>query len=41
VILGVMFLAGAVLTFALSFVVKPESRWRALAGLDDDTLKSI
>jgi len=40
VILGVMFLAGARLTFGLSFVVKPESGWRAMAGLDDETLKS-
>jgi hypothetical protein len=41
VLIGVTFLAAAVLIFALSFVVRPESRWRALAGLDDDTLKSL
>jgi anti-sigma factor RsiW len=41
VLLGVCFLAGAVVTFVSSFYVKPESRWRALVGLDDETLKSL
>ena len=41
VLLGVCFLAGAVVTFVLSFYVKPESPWRGLVGLDDETLKSL
>ena len=41
VVIGVCFLAGAVLCFAASFFVTPESRWRALVGLDDETLKSV
>jgi hypothetical protein len=41
VLLGVFFLAGAAVTFVLSFFVKPESPWRAVVGLDDETLKSL
>jgi hypothetical protein len=41
VLLGVCFLAGAAVTFVLSFFVKPESPWRAVVGLDDETLKSL
>ena len=39
-ILGVCFGIGAAVTFALSFRIKPDSWWRGLAGLDDETLKS-
>jgi hypothetical protein len=38
---GVIFVAGAVVCFVASFFVKPESPWRALVGLDDETLKSV
>ena len=41
VILGVLFGVAAVLVFALSFRVKPDSWWRDLAGLDDESLKSV
>jgi hypothetical protein len=40
-LLGVIFLAGAVVCFIASFFVKPESPWRSLVGLDDETLKSV
>jgi hypothetical protein len=40
IILGVCFGVAAVLVFALSFRVKPDSWWRSLAGLDDETLRS-
>ena len=40
-ILGFFFLAGAVVAFLLSFYVRPESRWRALVGFDDETLKTV
>jgi hypothetical protein len=40
VILGVCFLAGAIVTFVASFFVTPDSKWRALVGLDDKTLKA-
>src|SRR4029077_14609636 len=40
-ILGVFFLAGAVVAFLLSFYVRPESPWRALVGFDDETLKTV
>ena len=40
-ILGVFFLAGAGVAFLLSFYVRPESRWRALVGFDDETLKTV
>jgi len=40
-ILGAFFCLGAVVCLAASFFVKPESPWRALVGLDDETLKSI
>jgi hypothetical protein len=35
VLIGVCFILGAVVCFAASFFVKPESRWRALIGLDE------
>ena len=41
VLIGVCFVVGAVVCFGASFFVKPESRWRALVGLDDETLKSV
>jgi anti-sigma factor RsiW len=41
VLLGVIFGVTAVVVFALSFRVKPDSWWRDLAGLDDETLKSV
>jgi anti-sigma factor RsiW len=41
VLLGVIFLVTAVVVFALSFRVRPDSWWRGLAGLDDETLKSV
>ena len=41
VLIGVCFILGAVVCFGASFFVKPESRWRALVGLDDETLKSV
>ena len=37
-ILGIVFGVVAVVTFALSFRIKPDSWWRPLAGLDDDSL---
>ena len=40
IILGVCFGVTAVLVFALSFRVRPDSWWRSLAGLDDETLRS-
>jgi hypothetical protein len=40
VILGVCFLIGAAVTFVASFFVTPDSKWRALLGLDDETLKA-
>ena len=40
IILGVCFGAAAVIVFVLSFRVRPDSWWRGLAGLDEDTLKS-
>jgi hypothetical protein len=40
-VLGVCFAVAAVVVFALSFRVKPDSWWRAAAGLDDDTLASV
>jgi len=39
VLIGVVFVLGAVVCFAASFFVKPESRWRALVGLDDESLE--
>jgi hypothetical protein len=41
VLLGVCFLLGAVVSFAASFYVTPDSPWRALVSLDDETLDSI
>ncbi len=41
VILGVCFAIGAVVTFALSFRVKPDSWWRDMVGLDDESLKTM
>jgi anti-sigma factor RsiW len=41
VILGAIFAVSAVVTFALSFRIQPDSWWRNLAGLDDDTLRSV
>jgi hypothetical protein len=41
VLIGVCFLVGALVCFVASFWVKPESRWRALVGLDDETLEDI
>ena len=41
VLIGVCFILGAVLCFSASFFVKPESRWRDLVGLDDETLKPV
>jgi hypothetical protein len=41
VLIGVCLILGAVVCFGASFFVKPESRWRALVGLDDETLKSV
>ena len=41
VILGVLFGVAAVAVFALSFRVKPDSWWRDLAGLDDESLKTV
>ena len=41
VILGVLFGVTAVVVFALSFRVQADSWWRDLAGLDDETLKSV
>jgi len=38
VILGVVFAVTAVAIFVLSFRIKPDSWWRPLAGLDDDSL---
>ena len=40
IILGVCFGVAGVLVFVLSFRVKPDSWWRSLAGLDDETLRS-
>ena len=40
IILGVCFAVAAVSVFALSFRVKPDSWWRGLAGLDEETLRS-
>ena len=40
IILGVCFGVAAVVVFLLSFRVKPDSWWRSLAGLDDETLRS-
>jgi len=40
IILGACFAVAAVLVFALSFRVKPDSWWRGLAGLDEETLRS-
>ena len=37
VLIGVCFILGAVVCFSASFFVTPESRWRALVGLDDET----
>ena len=41
VLIGVCFILVAVVCFGASFFVKPESRWRALVGRDDETLKSL
>jgi hypothetical protein len=41
IILGVCFGVVAVVTFSLSFRIRPDSWWRRLAGLDDETLKSL
>jgi len=41
ILLGVCFGVASLLTFTLSFRIRPDSWWRALAGLDDDTLKSL
>ena len=41
VILGVVFGVTAVVVFALSFRVQADSWWRDVAGLDDETLKSV
>lgn len=41
VIIGVCFALGAALTFAASFFVTPESSWRGLVGLDDETLQTV
>ena len=40
-ILGVCFGIGAAVTFALSFRIKPDSWWREMVGLDDESLKSM
>ena len=40
-LLGVCFAIGAVVTFALSFRVKPDSWWRDMVGLDDESLKTM
>ena len=40
-ILGVCFGIGAAVTFALSFRIKPDSWWREMVGLDDESVKSI
>ena len=41
VLIGVCFTLAGVVCFGASFFVRPESRWRALVGLDDETLKSV
>jgi anti-sigma factor RsiW len=41
IILGVCFGVAAVVVFALSFRVKADSWWRDVAGLDDESLKSM
>jgi anti-sigma factor RsiW len=40
-ILGAFFSGGAMVTFVASFHVTPESWWRPLVGLDDDTIRSL
>jgi len=40
-ILGACFAIGAVVTFALSFRIKPDSWWRDMVGLDDASLRSV
>jgi anti-sigma factor RsiW len=40
-ILGACFGIGAVVTFALSFRIKPDSWWRNVVGLDDESLKTM
>ena len=40
-VIGVCFALGAALTFAVSFFVTPDSPWRALVGLDDETLRTV
>lgn len=41
VILGVTFGIAAILVFILSFRITPDSWWRGVAGLDDDSLRSV
>jgi anti-sigma factor RsiW len=41
IILGAVFAVAAVVTFALSFRIRSDSWWREMAGLDDQTLKSM
>lgn len=41
IILGVCFGVAAVVVFALSFRINMHSWWRDMAGLDDETLKSV
>ena len=40
-ILGVFFGVMAVFVFALSYRVKPDSWWRDIVGLDDESLKTM
>jgi len=41
IVLGVIFGVMALVFFALSFRVRPDSWWREMAGLDDNSLKSM
>jgi hypothetical protein len=39
-ILGVFFLLGAIAWFIASFYVRPDSWWRNVLGMDDQTLET-
>ena len=41
ILLGAIFAVAAVVTFVLSFRVRPDSWWREMVGLDDASLDSM
>jgi hypothetical protein len=41
ILLGVCFAGMALLIFALSFRIRPDSWWRGMAGLDDASLATL